>query len=835
MAESSSSQKQQGHSHAPQVEPIVRDPVCAMTVAAGESQHSHEYEGRGYYFCCDGCRARFAADPDQYLEAKDPVCGMSVQRANARFVAKHEGGRYYFCSAHCEHRFAATPEQFLKDMPRVQLPQGTLYTCPMDPEIVQEGPGDCPICGMALEPMGRPPVDAGPNPELIDFNRRFWLGLVLTVPIMVLAMGPHIGLPVERWVSPTASSWLQWLLTTPVVAWCGWPFLKRGWSSLRNRALNMFTLIAIGVSSAYLYSTLAVVMPGWFPAELRDHHGLVGVYFEAAAVIILLVLLGQILELKAREKTGDAIRALLDLAPKTAIRILDQHHEEEVSLAEIISGDRLRVKPGDAVPVDGVVLSGHSSVDESLLTGESLPVEKQQGDALTGGTLNGTGSLIMQAGRVGDESMLARIVDLVASAQRSRAPIQKLADVVAGWFVPAVITIALLAFLAWWWLGPQPSLGYAVIAFVAVLIIACPCALGLATPMSVMVASGRGAQNGVLIRDAEALERMANVDTLIVDKTGTLTAGKPVLTQIVVATDEDLDEDEVLCMAASLEQGSEHPLAAAILAAAHARGLNWQAISDFQSHTGKGVSGRYQGRTVAIGNQWMIEDSHQDHPMDHHHALAEATRVLTDEGHTVVSFMLEGRAIALFAISDPIKPDSESSLAKLSQDGIRIIMATGDRQATADAIAHALNIDEVHAEILPEQKLALIRQLQDEGAVVAMAGDGVNDAPALAQADVGIAMGGGADVALESAGITLLKGELGGIVRARNLSRATLRNIRQNLFFAFLYNSLGVPLAAGLFYPLLGVLLSPMIAAAAMSLSSVSVIGNALRLKHVRI
>ena len=808
---------------------IMRDPVCGMIVDAETPKHSLEHDGHRYGFCSAGCKDRFAAAPQDYLTAEDPVCGMTVNRATARHMAKHEGQRFYFCSARCQERFEAEPAAYLAGRPAPEpMPAGTQYTCPMHPEIVQEGPGDCPICGMALEPMGIPPADAGPNPELVDFSRRIAVGAVLTVGILALAMGPMTGLPLPDLLHGSSGRWVELALATPVVLWCGWPFFRRGWASVVNRSPNMWTLIAIGTGAAYLFSGVATIAPGLFPDAFRGPDGTVGVYFEAAAVIIVLVLLGQVLELRARERTGGAIRALLDLAPKMARRVHDDGREEDVALDQVQRGDLLRVRPGEKVPVDGTVEDGRSSVDESMLTGEAVPVEKVAGETVTGGTLNGSGSFVMRAGAVGADTLLARIVDMVAQAQRSRAPIQKLADVVAGWFVPAVVAIAVIAFVTWAIVGPEPSLAYALIAFVAVLIIACPCALGLATPISIMVATGRGAQAGVLVKNAEALERFAKVDTLVVDKTGTLTVGKPVLTDVVAAA--GFAEDEVLAAAASLERGSEHPLAAAIVAGAETRGVTLSKADDFDAVTGKGVTGTVAGRQVALGNARLLETLGLTDG-----ALADKAESLQSEGRTVMFLAIDGGLAGLVAVADPIKETTAEALRLLHDEGFRVIMATGDNERTAQAVAAVLGLDEVRAGVLPQDKAILIKELQAAGAVVAMAGDGVNDAPALAQADVGIAMGTGADVAVESAGITLVKGDLRGIVRARRLAHATMTNIRQNLFFAFVYNALGVPVAAGVLYPVLGLLLSPMIAAAAMSLSSVSVISNALRLKAVRL
>ncbi len=746
---------------------------------------------------------------------------MTVDPSTAEHVSEHEGETYYFCSRKCLERFEAGERS--SGTPAPAAP-GTRYTCPMHPEIVRDAPGDCPICGMALEPM-TPSADAGPNPELVDFRRRLWVGAPLAIGVFALEMGSHIGIPFADWLGVEVARWLQFALATPVVLWAAAPFFRRGWRSIVTRNTNMWTLIAIGTGAAYVFSVVAMVAPGLFPGHMGDGHGGPPIYFEAAAVIIILVLVGQVLELAARERTGDAIRALLDLAPKTARRI-EGDDEIDVPLDQVQAGDRLRVRPGESVPVDGVLIEGRSAVDESMLTGEPMPVEKADGDAVTGGTLNTTGSFVMQAERVGADTMLARIVDLVAKAQRSRAPIQALADRVAGWFVPLVLAIAVIAFVVWLIFGPSPAFAFALIAAVSVLIIACPCALGLATPMSIMVATGRGAGLGVLIRDAEALERFAKVDVLVVDKTGTLTEGKPKLTD-VIASD---DEGEMLALAAALEQGSEHPLAAAILAGAKERQLTLSSANDFQAITAKGVRGTVDGREVALGNAALMDDLGVELG-----SLSERAAELAGEGKTAMFVGVDGKAAGILAVADPVKETTPAAIAALHEAGLRIVMATGDNRRTAEAVAGTLGIDEVHAEASPQTKADLVSRFQADGHGVAMAGDGVNDAPALAAADVGIAMGAGADVAVESAGITLVKGDLNAILRARHLAQATMRNIRQNLFFAFFYNAAGVPIAAGILYPFLEVMLSPMLAAAAMSLSSVSVIGNALRLRSVRI
>ncbi len=808
---------------------IVRDPVCGMTVDPAAGNPTAQHAGHVFHFCSASCRDKFTADPDRYLEATDPVCGMKVDRAHARHFLRHEGQGHYFCSAGCKAKFEADPQGYLGERPApAPMPKGTQYTCPMHPEIVRDAPGSCPKCGMALEPMGVPSPDDGPNPELVDFTRRLWVSALCAAPLFVLSMGPMVGLPFRDWIGERLSIWIEFALATPVVLWAALPFFERGWHSVINRSPNMWTLISLGVGAAYLYSVVATLFPGIFPHAFRGHGGTVPVYFEASAVIVALIFLGQVLELKARERTGSAIRALLDLAPKTARRIGADGVETDVPLDQVKTGDRLRVRPGDGVPVDGVVAEGRSSVDESMITGEPVPVEKTEGDRLTGGTLNRNGTLVMTAERVGADTMLSRIVELVASAQRSRAPIQGLADRVSFYFVPTVVLVAIAAFVAWSLFGPQPNMVYAIVSAVSVLIIACPCALGLATPMSIMTATGRGAQAGVLIRDAEAMERFAAVDTLIVDKTGTLTEGKPKLTEIVAA--QGFAEDALLALAASLEQGSEHPLAEAIVEGARERGVAISRATDFEAATGKGVSGTVDGRAVALGNAAMMADLSVDAS-----ALSREADRLRADGRTVMIVAVDGRVGGLVAVADPIKQTAAEAVRALHESGMRIIMATGDNEITARAVARRLGLDDVRAGMLPDAKKDLVEALQAAGGKVAMAGDGVNDAPALAAADVGIAMGTGADVAVESAGITLVKGDLAGIVRARALSQATLRNIRQNLFFAFVYNALGVPVAAGVLYPLTGMLLSPMLAAAAMSLSSVSVIGNALRLRGLKL
>jgi len=809
------------HSHHADTGDIIRDPVCGMHVDPTAGKPTAEYRGHIYHFCCDGCRTKFQADPEAYRTAEDPVCGMTVERASAAHMSKHSGEKFYFCSSRCQTKFEGDPETYLGDRPAPEpMPEGTMYTCPMDPEIVQDHPGDCPICGMALEPM-TPSLESGPHPEYVDFKRRLKITAPLAAAVFVLEMGAHLGIPIADWLGHTAFVWVQFLLATAVV-WFTRMFFKRGWSSVKNRSPNMWTLIGLGTGAAYLFSIVSMLAPGLLPAQMADGMGMTPVYFEATAVILVLVLVGQVMELAARERTGDAIRALMDLAPKTARRVSGET-EEDVPLDALRTGDILRVRPGESVPVDGVVTEGRSSVDESMITGEPVPVEKVAGEPVTGGTLNKLGTFLMKAENVGEDTTLNRIVQMVASAQRSRAPIQAVADKVAGYFVPAVVACALLAFVAWWAFGPSPALSYAFVAAVSVLIIACPCALGLATPMSIMVATGRGANAGVLIRDAEALERFAKVDALIVDKTGTLTEGKPTLTDVETRT---LDEAELLTLVAALERGSEHPLAEALVAGAEERGAARKDSTDFEAVTGKGVTGMVDGRRVALGNAALMKDLAVDTG-----DLTDRARVLQSEGKTAMFVSVDGEAAGLVAVADRIKETTPAAIRALHGLGLRIVMATGDADATASAVAKQLGIDEVHAEVSPEDKNALVKKLKGEGLSVAMAGDGVNDAPALAEADVGIAMGTGADVAVESAGITLVKGDLGGIVRARRLAEATMRNIRQNLFFAFVYNSAGVPIAAGILYPFLGILLSPIFAAAAMSLSSVSVIGNALRLR----
>ncbi|HXE76339.1 MAG TPA: heavy metal translocating P-type ATPase [Candidatus Xenobia bacterium] len=809
----------------------VKDPVCGMMVEPARAAGSCEYKGKTYYFCAPHCLEKFRSTPEKYLTAGLVGIGIASAKPTPTPAAP---GQVYTCPMDPEVRQAqpgACPRcgMALEALSPARPAIKTQYVCPMHPEIVRDAPGSCPICGMALEPRTATDEEEE-NPELVDMRRRFWVSLALTAPVFFLAMSDLIpGQPVQHALSPTLIHWIQLLLATPVVLWGGKPFFERGWASLVNRSLNMFTLIAIGTGTAYGYSVVAALAPGIFPESFRGHGGAVPVYFEAAAVITTLVLLGQVLELRARAQTSSALKALLGLAPKTARRLRDGA-EEDIPLEQVQPGDRLRVRPGEKVPVDGIVLEGTSAVDESMVTGEPIPVEKAPGSKLVGGTVNGTGSLIMRAERVGEETLLAQIVRLVAEAQRSRAPIQRLADVVSGYFVPLVVAVAVITFIVWAIWGPEPRLAHALVNAVAVLIIACPCALGLATPMSIMVGTGRGATAGVLIRNAEALEVLEKVDTLVVDKTGTLTQGKPQLSSVVLAPGASVSEEELVGLAASLEQASEHPLAAAIVGAARAANLKLSRGEEFRSLTGKGVLGTIDGRRVALGNVALMKELGVDPA-----PLAEQAEALRRDGQTVVFVAVGGRAAGLLGVADPIKASTPEAIRLLHADGVRIVMVTGDSRTTAEAVARKLGIDEVIAEVLPQQKSEVVKKLQAGKRVVAVAGDGINDAPALAQAAVGIAMGTGTDVAMESAGITLVKGDLRGIARARRLSRATMRNIRQNLFFAFIYNTLGVPLAAGVLYPFFGLLLSPMIAAAAMTFSSVSVIANALRLRAAQL
>jgi len=774
---------------------------------------------------------------DRQTNYSDPVCGMSTEDPDAFTRYDHEGKNYYFCSDHCLEKFKTNPSEFLgkKSGPSTEAMEkkpviGRQYTCPMHPEIVQEGPGSCPKCGMALEPRTISLDEEEKNPEYDYMRKRFILGAILTVPLVFIAMremlpGGHL---IENLTSPRTLGWLELILATPVVLWAGWVFYVRAVQSVINKSLNMFTLIGLGVSVAYIYSVIGVLFPEIFPAAMRGADGAVGVYFEAAAVIVTLILLGQVMELKARSQTGAAIKALLGLAPKTARKINEDGSEIDIPLEHVQVGDVLRIRPGEKVPVDGTVVNGTSSVDESMISGEPIPVKKQPEDKVIGATVNTTGAITMRAEKVGSDTLLAQIVKMVADAQRSRAPIQKLADQVAGYFVPVVIAIAATAFGIWYYFGPDPRLAYALIVAVSVLIIACPCALGLATPMSIMVATGKGATMGVLFKNAEAIETMRKINTLVVDKTGTLTLGKPKLTGVVAAA--GMSEKKLLKFAASLEKASEHPLAAAIVAGAGERGVKPADAADFESHTGKGVSGAVEGVKVLLGNLRLMEDSSVLTA-----ELAKRAEEMRKEAQTVMFVAADGKLAGLLAVSDPIKESTPAAIRQLHDEGLQVIMLTGDNRATAEAVAAKLGIDQVVAEVLPDEKASVVKKFQDEGRMVAMAGDGINDAPALAQAQVGIAMGTGTDVAMESAGVTLVKGDLTGIVRARKLSRATMANIKQNLFFAFIYNSLGVPVAAGVLYPFLGILLSPIIAAAAMSLSSVSVVGNALRLRRLKI
>ena len=783
------------------------------------STHPHNHASG--HACC-GAKAS-----DGAATVKDPVCGKSVDLTTTAHRASHGGQDYFFCSAGCRTKFIGDPMRYLN--PPVEAEPavpGAIYTCPMHPEIRQEGPGSCPICGMALEPE-TVTAEAPPNHELIDFTRRFWVGLVLTLPVFALEMGGHLA-NLHMFIPGQMSNWIQFALATPVVLWCGWPFFERGWTSLRTRRLNMFTLIAMGVGVAWLYSVVAVVAPTLFPPAFLKADGSAPVYFEAAAVITVLVLVGQILELRAREQTSGAIRALLDLTPETARRIRADGVDEDVSLDQIAVSDRLRVRPGEKIPVDGELLEGRVAVDESMVTGESMPVTKDVGDRVVAGALNKTGSFIMRADKVGADTLLSQIVQMVAQAQRSRAPIQRLADTVSGWFVPTVIAIALLAAVVWGLVGPEPRLSYALVAAVSVLIIACPCALGLATPISIMVGVGRGAHAGVLIKNAEALERFEKVDTLVLDKTGTLTEGRPSVTAILPAL--GFVEADILRLSASLERGSEHPLADAIVRAAKDRDIPLTEAVDFDSPVGRGVRGTIEGRQVALGNTRFLGELSIDVS-----ALEPKAEALRHDGATAIFVAIDGKAAGVIGIADPIKATTPAAILALKAAGLRLVMMTGDNRTTAEAVARRLGIDEVQAEVLPQDKASVVQQLRSQGRIVAMAGDGVNDAPALAAADVGVAMGAGSDVAIESAGVTLLGGDLQGIVRARHLSRAVMGNIRQNLVFAFGYNALGIPVAAGLLYPVFGWLLSPALAALAMALSSVSVIGNALRLRAVKL
>jgi len=816
---------------------LVKDPVCNMDVDPNTAAGSSEYGGKTYYFCSPGCVKRFDADPERYLAPKAAppksqmvqIGGIAPAKPSANSAPAQSAGKgtvTYVCPMDPEVR--ETKPGACPKCGMALEPETVEYTCPMHPEIVRDGPGNCPICGMALEPRVAAGVHPEDDSELRSMQRRFWVGVVLSIPLLAISMG---GMAAGSPLHNMPAGWMEWLqlvLATPVVLWGGWPFFQRGWASLVNRSLNMFTLIAMGTGTAYLFSLIATLAPGIFPASFLGHGGRPEVYFESAAIIVTLVLLGQVLELRARRQTSAAIRALLDLNPKTARRLRPDGSDEEIPLEHVQRGDRLRVRPGDRIPVDGRVEEGNSSVDESMITGESIPVEKIPGIKVVGGTVNQTGSFIMRAEKLGSETLLAQIVRMVGEAQRSRAPIQSLADKVSGYFVPAVLLVAVLTFVAWSLWGPEPRLAYALVNAVAVLIIACPCALGLATPMAVMVGTGRGAHAGVLVRNAEALELMEKVDTLVLDKTGTLTEGKPRLTKVVALG--EVPENDLLRLVAGLERSSEHPLAAAIIKAAEERGLNLSAAGSFESLTGKGVIGRVEEREVAVGNAALFEARKIGAE-----ALLKLAEELRHQGQTVMLAAVDGKPAGLIAVADPIKSSAQEAVASLKRSGLRLVMLTGDNRATAAAIAKELGITEFEAEVLPEKKLAIVKKLQAEGRIVAMAGDGVNDAPALAQANVGIAMGTGTDVAMESGDITLIKGDLNALMRARNLSRAIMRNIRQNLFFAFIYNLLGVPIAAGVLYPFTGLLLQPVFAAAAMSFSSVSVIANALRLRNVKL
>ncbi len=850
--------------------PALVDPICGMEVSA-DSKFQYVHAGNDYHFCSEHCLHKFKGNPTQYLEQaqlKDPVCGMDVT-TDSEHHQQHAGKNYYFCSQHCAQKFEQQPEQYLNksakaEQPDVDVDESATFTCPMHPEVEQQGPGACPKCGMALEPMGVPiaatktEYTCPMHPEIVQdhpgacpkcgmaleamtveveedtseldyMTRHFWISTMLAIPVFFSAMAAEFWPEaIAEIINPSTRQWFEMILATPVVVWGGWIFYVRCWQSLVTRNLNMFTLIGIGVSIAWTYSVVGTVFPGIFPPEVFNKMGVVPVYFEAAAVITALVLLGQMLELRARSQTNAAIKLLLGLAPKTARIVHDDGSEEDIPMEHVKLGNVLRVRPGEKIPVDGITIDGESNVDESMVTGEPIPVEKSAGEKLIGATVNGTGSLLMKAEKVGSDTLLSQIVKMVAEAQRSRAPIQKLVDLVASYFVPAVVFIAITTFVVWAIWGPEPALAYAVINAVAVLIIACPCALGLATPMSIMVGTGKGAMMGVLIKNAESLEILRKVDTLVVDKTGTLTEGKPKLVSIV-ATD-GFAEHDVLHLAASLERASEHPLAESIVRGAEERNVKLSKTDNFQSATGKGVTGDVEQKTVALGNKKLFESL--DISLGD---LPEQAEKLRAEGQTVMFLSIAGKIAGLIGVADPIKGSTPEAISDLHKEGIKVVMLTGDSLKTAEAVAGKLDIDQVQAEVLPDQKAAVVKQLQAEGRVVAMAGDGINDAPALAQAHVGIAMGTGTDVAMESAGVTLIKGDLRGIVRARRLSRATMTNIRQNLFFAFIYNSLGVPIAAGVLYPFFGLLLSPIIAAAAMSFSSVSVITNALRLRHIKL
>ncbi len=821
-------EKEKHHAHHHDTQTNYSDPVCGMTTEDADAFTRHEHGGKDYYFCSDRCLEKFKQNPDEFIGEKSGPAPEAMEKKQAL-------GKQYTCPMHpeiIEKSPGSCPKcgMALEPVAPEAPASRTEYTCPMHPDIVRDSPGSCPKCGMALEPRTVNLDDEEKNPEYDYMRKRFVLSAILSVPLVLIAMREMLpgGHFIETLAAPRTLGWLEFFLATPVVLWAGWVFYVRAVQSVLNKSLNMFTLIGLGVSVAYIYSVIAVLFPEIFPVAMRGPDGAVGVYFEAAAVIVTLILMGQVMELKARSQTGAAIKALLGLAPKTARKIKDDGSEIDIPLEHVQVGDVLRIRPGEKVPVDGTVVDGSSSVDESMISGEPIPVKKQQDDKVIGATVNTTGALTMRAEKVGSDTLLAQIVKMVAEAQRSRAPIQKLADLVAGYFVPVVITIALIAFSVWYYFGPEPRLAYALIVAVSVLIIACPCALGLATPMSIMVATGQGATMGVLFKNAEAIETMRKIDTLVIDKTGTLTLGKPKLTGVVAAA--DMSEAELLKFAASLEKASEHPLAAAIVAGADERGVKPADAADFESHTGKGVSGAVEGVKVLLGNLRLMEDSSVLTA-----ELAERAEEMRKEAQTVMFVAADGKLAGLLAVSDPIKETTPAAIQALHAEGLMVVMLTGDNRATAEAVAAKLGIDQVVAEVLPDEKAAAVKKFQDEGRMVAMAGDGINDAPALAQAHVGIAMGTGTDVAMESAGVTLVKGDLSGIVRARKLSRATMTNIKQNLFFAFIYNSLGIPVAAGVLYPFLGILLSPIIAAAAMSLSSVSVVGNALRLKRLKI
>ncbi len=807
---------------------MVKDPICGMMVDPLHAAGTYEHKGQTYYFCSTHCVKRFGSDPGGFLK------GQYEQSIEAHGVTETTTYICPMCPGVEADKPSACPKCGMALEPEMAVAPATKteYVCPMHPEVVQDQPGSCPKCGMALE-QREITLEEEANPELKDMIRRFWLGLVLTLPVFFLAMSEMIpGRPVEQALSPSDMSWVQWVLATPVVLWCGWPFFQRAWASLVNRSLNMFTLIALGTGTAYVYSAVATFAPEFFPDSFRGEGGEVAVYFEAAAVITVLVLLGQVLELRARSQTSSAIKALLGLAPKTARRIQENGAEEDVPVEVVQPGDTLRIRPGEKIPIDGVILEGQSAVDESMITGESIPVEKEAKAQVTGGTVNGTGTLVMRVERVGRDTMLAQIVRMVSEAQRSRAPIQRMADLVAGYFVPIVVAIAALTFIIWAILGPEPRMAHALVNAVAVLIIACPCALGLATPMSIMVGTGRGATAGVLMKHAEALEQLEKVDTLVVDKTGTLTEGKPKL--MSVGSLYDLSEDELLRLVASLERNSEHPLASAIVNGAREKGMDLWEAQDFQSKTGKGVIGTVQGNIMALGTRKFLEEDYQVNP-EAFGPLGGRAEDMRRDGQTVMFVAIDHQAVGIVGVADPVKASTPEAIGLLHEEGIQVVMVSGDHQETAQAVAQKLGIDDVKADVLPKQKGQIIQQLQAQGRMVAMAGDGINDAPALAQAHVGIAMGTGTDVAMESAGVTLVKGDLRGIARARRLSQATMRNIRQNLFFAFFYNAIGVPIAAGILYPAFGILLSPMIAAAAMTFSSVSVIANALRLRMTRL